>query len=68
MFPINRDFEGTTLLDAMRYREDVVDKYYLERIVVYCDENAITSSDSITEKIVLDRFKLLYQHIRENLL
>jgi len=63
--PLNRGFGGATLLDVIRYQDQVVDKYNPEKIVIYCGENDIASSDSITGKIVLDRFKLLYQHIRE---
>jgi lysophospholipase L1-like esterase len=63
--PLNRAFGGATLLDVIRYQNDVVDTYNPERIVIYCGENDVASSDAITGKIVLDRFKLLYQPIRE---
>lgn len=63
--PLNRAFGGSTLLDVIRYREDVINKYNPERIVIYCGENDIASSDTVTGKIVLERFKMLYQHIRE---
>lgn len=63
--PLNRAFGGATLLDVIRYQKDVVDKYTPEKIVIYCGENDVASSDIITGKIVLDRFKVLYQHIRE---
>ena len=63
--PLNRAFGGATLLDVIRYQNDVVYKYNPERIVIYCGENDIASSDTITGKMVLDRFKLLYQPIRE---
>ena len=63
--PLNRAFGGSTLLDLIRYREDVINKYNPERIVIYCGENDIASSDSVTGKVVLERFKVLYQHIRE---
>jgi lysophospholipase L1-like esterase len=63
--PLNRAFGGSTLLDVIRYREDIINKYNPERIVIYCGENDIASSDTVTGKIVLERFKVLYQHIRE---
>lgn len=63
--PLNRAFGGSTLLDVIRYREDVINKYNPERIVVYCGENDIASSEAVTGKIVFDRFKVLHQHIRE---
>jgi lysophospholipase L1-like esterase len=63
--PLNRAFGGSTLLDVIRYREDVINKYNPERIVIYCGENDVASSDTVTGKVVLERFKVLYQHIRE---
>lgn len=62
--PLNRAFGGSTLLDVIRYREDIINKYNPERIVIYCGENDVASSDTITGKIVFERFKVLYQHIR----
>lgn len=63
--PLNRGFGGSTLVDLIRYQKDVIDKYSPEKIVIYCGENDVATSESITGKIVLDRFKSLYQHIRE---
>lgn len=63
--PLNRAFGGSTLLDVIRYRKDIIEKYNPERIVIYCGENDVASSDTITAKIVFDRFKVLYQYIRE---
>lgn len=63
--PLNRAFGGSTLLDVIRYRKDVIEKYNPERIVIYCGENDIASSDTISGKTVLDRFQVLHQHIRE---
>lgn len=63
--PLNRAFGGSTLLDVIRYREEVINKYNPERIVIYCGENDVASSDTVTGKIVLERFKILYRHIRE---
>lgn len=63
--PLNRAFGGSTLLDVIRFRKDIIDKYKPERIVIYCGENDVASSDTVTAKVVFDRFKVLYQHIRE---
>jgi lysophospholipase L1-like esterase len=63
--PLNRAFGGSTLLDLIRYREDVINKYNPERIVIYCGENDVASSDTVTGQVVLERFKVLHQHIRE---
>lgn len=62
--PLNRAFGGSTLADVIRYKDVVIDRYNPERIVIYCGENDIASSDTITAQIVFDRFKLLHQHIR----
>lgn len=63
--PLNRAFGGSTLPDVIRYRKDIIDKYNPERIVIYCGENDVASSNAVTGKIVLERFRLLYQQIRE---
>lgn len=63
--PLNRAFGGSTLLDLIRYREDIINKYSPERIVIYCGENDVASSETVTGKVVLERFKVLHQHIRE---
>ncbi len=62
--PLNRAFGGSTLADVIRYQDVVIDRYNPERIVIYCGENDIASSDTITAQTVFDRFKLLHQHIR----
>jgi lysophospholipase L1-like esterase len=62
--PLNRAFGGSTLPDVIRYRKDIIEKYNPERIVIYCGENDVASSDTISGKIVLERFKVLHQHLR----
>ncbi|MFV5694106.1 GDSL-type esterase/lipase family protein [Flavobacterium sp. LB3P122] len=62
---INRGFGGSTLLDVIRYENDIVFPYKPKQIVIYCGENDIASSDLITGKIVFERFKILYQDIRK---
>ena len=63
--PLNRAFGGSKLTDIIYYRADIIDKYNPEQIVIYCGENDIASSDTVTGKIVFDRFKVLYQYIRK---
>ena len=62
--PLNRAFGGSTLEDVIRYKDVVIDSYHPERIIIYCGENDIASSDTITAQMVFERFKLLHQHIR----
>jgi len=62
---INRGFGGSTLLDEIRYANDIVFPYQPKQIIIYCGENDLASSDSVTAAMVVDRFKQLFQMIRE---
>lgn len=62
---INRGFGGSTLLDLIHYEKEVIFPYHPKQIVIYCGENDIASSDSISGKKVFERFKTLYQDIRK---
>jgi lysophospholipase L1-like esterase len=61
---LNRGFGGSTLSDVLRYEEDVIFKYDPKQIVIYCGENDIASSDTITVTTVFNRFKTLLSEIR----
>jgi lysophospholipase L1-like esterase len=61
---INRGFGGSSLPDVIRYTEDIIFPYEPKQIVIYCGENDIASSDTITAEIVLARVKNLFQLIR----
>jgi lysophospholipase L1-like esterase len=62
---INRGFGGSTLLDEIRYVNDIVFPYQPKQIIIYCGENDLASSDTVTAAMVLDRFKQLFQMIRD---
>lgn len=62
---INRGFGGSTLLDQIRYANDIIFPYEPKQIVIYCGENDLASSDTVTAAMVFDRFKQLYHIIRE---
>ena len=62
---INRGFGGSTLLDVIHYKKDIISPYNPKQIVIYCGENDIASFDAISGKIVLKRFKKLYKDIRK---
>lgn len=62
---VNRGFGGSTLLDQIRYADDIIFLYQPKQIVIYCGENDLASSDTVTAIMVVDRFKQLYQIIRE---
>lgn len=61
---VNRGFGGSTLLDQIRYADDIIFPYQPKQIVIYCGENDLASSDTVTATMVVDRFKQLYQIIR----
>ncbi len=61
---LNRAFGGSTLVDLIRYRYDVIYPYQPKQVVMYCGENDFASSDTVTVEIVLQRFKTLFSLIR----
>lgn len=65
---INRGFGGSTLADLIRYREEVIFKYNPAQIVIYCGENDLAGSDTITVRTVVNRFRRLFAMIRERFL
>jgi len=62
---INRGFGGSTLVDVIRYANDVIIPYTPKQVVIYCGENDIAYSDTVTAPIVLERFKTLFDIIRK---
>lgn len=62
---INRGFGGSTLLDQIRYANDIIFPYEPKQIVIYCGENDLASSDTVTAKMVVDRFIQLFEVIRK---
>ena len=64
---INRGFGGSTLPDVIRYANDVITPYRPKQVVIYCGDNDLAASDTITPHIVANRFKSLFHIIRTNL-
>ncbi|MCC6288056.1 MAG: G-D-S-L family lipolytic protein [Chitinophagaceae bacterium] len=65
-YPIlNRGFGGSTLSDLIRYVDDIVVPYKPKQVVIYCGENDIASSDTITAETVAQRFVTLFETIRK---
>lgn len=62
---LNRAFGGSTLVDVMRYRYEVIYPYNPRQIVMYCGENDIASDKNITANTVTARFTALYKIIRD---
>ncbi len=67
-YPIlNRGFGGSSLPDVIHYVNDIVFPYDPKQIIVYCGENDIAASDTVTAKMVLQRFEKLFFLIRSKL-
>ena len=62
---INRGFGGSSLVDVIRYKEDVIFKYQPKQIVIYCGENDLAASDTVSAETVVSRFKELFSAIRD---
>jgi lysophospholipase L1-like esterase len=62
---INRGFGGSTLTDQIRYLNDIVYPYHPKQILIYCGENDVASSDTVTGQVVFNRFVTLYNLIRK---
>lgn len=64
---INRGFGGSTLVDVIRYAYDVILPYHPKQIVIYCGENDLAYSDTVSAEEVLRRVQTLFSIIRINL-
>ena len=61
---INRGFGGSTLLDVIMYADDVIFPYEPKQIVIYCGENDLAYSDTVSAQTVFNRFSILFDMIR----
>ncbi len=64
---INRAFGGSTFPDVIRYANDVIIPYHPKQVVIYCGDNDLASSDTVTAQMVFNRFKQLFYIIRKSL-
>lgn len=64
---INRGFGGSSLPDVIRYANDIIFPYQPRQIFIYCGDNDLASSDTVTPAIVVQRFQQLFQLIRSRL-
>jgi len=64
---INRGFGGSNLLDVILYVNETITKYKPKQVVIYCGENDLASSDTVSPEMVLERFTLLFNLIRQPL-
>jgi lysophospholipase L1-like esterase len=61
---LNRAFGGSTLEDVIYRRYETIYPYQPKQIVLYCGENDLAYSDTVTVDMVVKRFKTLFQLIR----
>lgn len=64
---INRGFGGSSLPDVIRYAHDIILPYHPKQVIIYCGDNDLASSDTVTPQVVTGRFKKLFNIIRSNL-
>jgi lysophospholipase L1-like esterase len=61
---INRGFGGSSLTDLIRYQYDIIFPYQPKQIIIYCGENDIAAADTISGRIVFERFKQFFSDVR----
>ncbi len=61
---LNRGFGGSALPDLILYAKDIVLPYHPKQIIIYSGENDLAASDSVTAGMVLKRFGILFNIIR----
>lgn len=61
---VNRAFGGSSLPHLIDYADQIIFPYNPAQIIIYCGENDVASSKSITADTVLNRFKRLHGLIR----
>lgn len=64
---INRGFGGSSLPDVIRYEEETVFKYNPKQVVIYCGDNDLAASDTVSSATVVQRFQKLFGDIRKRL-
>jgi lysophospholipase L1-like esterase len=64
---INRGFGGSSFPDVIRYADDIIFPYHPKQVVIYCGDNDLAFSDSITSRMVFNRFRKLFVLIRKKM-
>jgi lysophospholipase L1-like esterase len=64
---INRGFGGSSFPDLIRYANEIIIPYHSRQVVIYCGDNDLAFSDSISADTVFERFRVLFELIRKNL-
>lgn len=61
---INRAFGGSALIDLDFYFNDILPAFKPRQIVMYCGENDLANTDTVSALTVLHRFKIVYERMR----
>ena len=61
---INRAFGGSALIDLDFYFDDILPQYKPRQIVMYCGENDLANTDTVSAAMLLDRFRTVFNRIR----
>ena len=64
---INRGFGGSSFPDLIRYADDIIFSYQPAQIFIYCGDNDLAASDTVTGLTVFNRFKQLFDLIRKKM-
>lgn len=64
---VNRGFGGSSISDVIRYADDIIFPYKPKQIVIYCGENDLAGADTVTGKMVYQRFVQLFNLIRNKM-
>jgi lysophospholipase L1-like esterase len=64
---INRGFGGSCFPDLIRYAREIIYPYHPRQVFIYCGDNDLAASDSVTAALVYQRFVRLYDLIRSRL-
>ena len=64
---INRGFGGSTLPDMIQYVDDIILPYKPKQIFIYCGDNDLAASDTVSATTVFIRFQQLFSMIRKKL-
>jgi len=64
---VNRGFGGSSFPDLIRYADQIIYPYHPKQVVIYCGDNDLAASDTVSAATVVQRFKTLFQMIRKQL-
>lgn len=63
----NNGFGGSSIPHLIYYLDDILPVHNTKQIVIYCGENDLAASDTVTGEMVAERFKQLYYLIRKKM-